>query len=633
VHVVGTAGHVDHGKSTLVQALTGIDPDRLREEKEREMTIDLGFAWLTLPGGEAVGVVDVPGHRDFIENMLAGVGGIDAALLVVAVDEGVKPQTREHLAILDLLGIDKGLVALTKADLSESAEWTDMVAEDVESLLEGSVLEGCAIVPVSARTGEGLDDLLTALEEALSQVPARRDRGRPRLPVDRVFSISGFGTVVTGTLSDGHLAKGDEVEILPKGLTARIRGVQTHKQALDEAVPGSRVALNLTGVRKADLKRGDVVASPGWLKPTKLADVQIRLLADAARPLRHNAEVKFFCGAAEQMARVRLLDRDRLAPGDSAWAQMRLSGPLALVRGDRFVIRVPSPPATVGGGVVVDPLPGRTHRRSSPEVLGRLETLARGTPAELLLQELQRLGPSTGRELVSAASDVDAGEELVEQLVQGGDIVPLDGGGRDAVDRLLATREWWSTVAAALGRVLSDYHEEQPLRAGLNKEALRSRLALGPRVFGGVMARAVAESLVLDEGAVVRQPSHAVRLSQAQQKAVMGLLSAFEKQPYATPSVKESTAAVGPEVLEVLIARGDLVQVSDEVLFLAKAYEEMVAGIRERIQREGSISLAQLRDMFGTSRKYAQALLEHLDSEGITRREGDVRVLPQSLTK
>ena len=273
MHVVGTAGHVDHGKSTLVHALTGIDPDRLREEKEREMTIDLGFAWLTLPGGGAVGVVDVPGHRDFIENMLAGVGGIDAALLVVAADEGPKPQTLEHLAILDLLAVDKGVVALAKVDLSESDEWTALVAEEVSSLLAGTGLEGAPIVPVSARTGRGLEDLLAALETVLSKVESRPDKGRPRLPVDRVFSISGFGTVVTGTLIDGCFSKGQEVEIVPRGLKGRIRGIQTHKETLDTASPGSRVALNLAGVSKADVARGDVVASPGWLKPTILADV------------------------------------------------------------------------------------------------------------------------------------------------------------------------------------------------------------------------------------------------------------------------------------------------------------------------------------------------------------------------
>ncbi len=633
MHVVGTAGHVDHGKSTLVHALSGIDPDRLREEKEREMTIDLGFAWLTLPGGGSVGVVDVPGHRDFIENMLAGVGGIDAALLVVAADEGVKPQTREHLAILDLLGVDKGVVALTKVDLSESEEWTDLVAEEVGKVLEGTGLQGAPIVPVSARTGQGLDDLIAALELALAEVGERPDKGRPRLPVDRVFSISGFGTVVTGTLEGGSFTKGQEVEILPPGRRARIRGVQTHKETVDRAVPGSRVALNLSGVAKSDLKRGDVVASPGWLQPTVLADVRLRHLADAARPLRHNARVKFFWGATEQMASVRLLDRDALVPGDSSWAQLKLDQPVPLVRGDRFVIRIPSPPATVGGGVVVDPMPGRTHRRSRPDVLARLETLARGTPDEMLVGQLERLGPSTAATLLSAVPQVEAGDELVSRLVDSGDLVALgsDGyAGQMEHGMLLATSAWWSTVAGKLRDKLASYHDEYPLRAGISREALRSGLGLEPKVFGGVVGRAAAEGMVVDEGATIRLASHEVRLSEVQEEAVGALLAAFATSPYLTPSAKESRAAVGPEVLDILIGRGDLVQVSDEVLFLADTYGEIVARVRDVIEREGSTTLAQVRDMLGTSRKYAQALLEHLDSQGITRREGDVRVLGPS---
>jgi len=400
MRVIGTAGHVDHGKSALVKALTGIDPDRLKEEKEREMTIDLGFAWLTLPSGEQVGIVDVPGHKDFIKNMLAGVGGIDAALFVVAADEGVMPQTREHLAILDLLNVRGGVVALTKVDLAEDEEWLELVTADLEDTLRGSCLEDAPIVRVSARTGEGLDTLVQELDRFLSTIEPRRDLGRPRLPVDRVFTIAGFGTVVTGTLMDGSLHLGQEVEILPQGLKARIRGLQTHKRKIETAVPGSRVAINLSGVSKDQLKRGDVVASPGWLKPTTLVDVQVRYLADAPRPLRHNQEVDFFCGAAEVPARVRLLGRDTLPPGETGWAQLRLQEPVALVRGDRYIIRLLSPSITIGGGIVVDPHPRRRHRRFRPEVIARLETLAHGTPEDILLQSLETQQPCSVQDLL-----------------------------------------------------------------------------------------------------------------------------------------------------------------------------------------------------------------------------------------
>jgi len=653
MHVIGTAGHVDHGKSTLVEALTGIDPDRLREEKEREMTIDLGFAWLTLPSGESLGIVDVPGHRDFIENMLAGVGGIDAALFVVAADEGVMPQTREHLAILDLLGVSTGVVALTKVDLAESEEWVELVAADVSETLEGTVLEGAPIIPVSARTGQGLDQLLAALQEVLARVEPRPDRGRPRLPIDRVFTISGFGTVVTGTLTDGCFEMGQEVEVLPRGLKARVRGLQTHKQKVERTVPGSRVAINLSGVSKADLKRGDVVTTPGWLRPTVLVDVQLHYLPDtlrpgsgqAQRPLRHNAQLKFFSGAAETMARVRLLGQDTLPPGQSGWAQLRLQEPVALVKGDRFIVRIPSPPATVGGGIVVDPHPGRRHRRFRPEVIARLETLAQGSPAEILLQVLERRGPTSARDLLFASGLGEAAPEALAQLLNERQAVilgpqatvqqPATGDEYPASsiqqltssNRLLATRVWWSDLTDRISRQLSAYHQKFPLQAGMPREALRSGLRLEAQVFNALMARAAAEGLIADEGIVVRLPSHTVRFNPEQQQRVDALLARFRRQPYTTPSVKESIAAVGEDVLSVLIARGDLVQVSPEVLFLPETYAEMVARIRAHIEQEGSITLAQARDMFVTSRKYAQALLEHLDEVGVTKRVGDERVL------
>ncbi len=320
---IGTAGHVDHGKSTLVKALTGIDPDRLAEEKERGMTIDLGFAWLKLPGGREVSIVDVPGHESFIKNMLAGVGGIDAALLVVAADEGVMPQTREHLAILDLLHVQRGVVALTKTDLVDE-EWLELVREEVMDLLKPTTLAGSALLPVSAQTGQGLPELLNALEYLLNEAEERQNIGRPRLPVDRVFTLTGFGTIVTGTLLDGNFNVGEEVELLPQGIKTRIRSLQTHKQQVEVAHPGNRVAMNLPNVQRTELQRGDVVAVLGQMRTTMLFDARIQLLASAARPLAHNTQVDFYCGSQEISARVRLLDCEELQPGKSAWVQLRL---------------------------------------------------------------------------------------------------------------------------------------------------------------------------------------------------------------------------------------------------------------------------------------------------------------------
>ncbi|NTV36771.1 MAG: selenocysteine-specific translation elongation factor, partial [Anaerolineaceae bacterium] len=369
MHVVGTAGHVDHGKSTLVAALTGIHPDRLKEEQQREMTIDLGFAWLPLPNSETVGIVDVPGHRDFIENMLAGVGGIDAAIFVIAADEGVMPQTREHLAILDLLQIPAGVIALTKIDLVDDPDWLDLVELDIRQVLNGTVLQDSPLVRVSARTGVGLDELKSALQVIVTASPPRPDLSRPRLPVDRVFSMTGFGTVVTGTLQDGIFRTGDEVEILPAGIHGRIRGLQTHKRKEQTAHPGSRTAINLSGVEMDQVRRGDVISLPGKYKPTQRMDVHFRMLRDASRALLHSTRVKLFLGAAEVPARVRILGYEFIKPGEEGFIQLEMESAVVAVRGDHFIIRWPSPGETIGGGEVVDPYPARRHKRFDATVI------------------------------------------------------------------------------------------------------------------------------------------------------------------------------------------------------------------------------------------------------------------------
>ncbi len=625
MHVIGTAGHVDHGKSTLVEALTGIDPDRLREEKEREMTIDLGFAWLTLPNGESVGIVDVPGHRDFIENMLAGVGGIDAALFVVAVDEGVMPQTREHLAILDLLGIPGGVIALTKTDLVDDPEWLELVRLDVEEVVAGTVLDGAPIVPVSARTGDGLDELMMALTGCLANRPPRPDKGRPRLPIDRVFTISGFGTVVTGTLADGALTVGQEVEILPAGLRARIRGLQTHKQKIERAVPGSRVAVNLSGVERRQLARGDLLTIPGWLHPTVLTDVRFRHLADTGRPLKHNAGVKLFVGAAEVLARVRVLGAEALEPGEEGWLQLQLERPLPLVKGDRFILRYPSPGMTIGGGEVIDPAPGRKWRRFRPEVIRRLELLSRGSPQELLIHVLDSVGFPQTRDQLAGRTGLSESEldEAIRLASESGEVFAL-GDGRESA---LCSLAGWDALKGRIVRELRAFHESEPLRMGMPREALRSRLKLTPRVFADVIERGATEGAFVDDGTVIRLPGHAVRFTEAQARAVERLMAEFAARPYTPPSYKESAEIVGEDVLKALIERGDLVQVAPDVLLSAEVYREMTDAVRRHIADNGSITAAELRDMFETTRKYAIGLLEHLDAIGVTRRVGDERVL------
>jgi selenocysteine-specific elongation factor len=637
VHVIGTAGHVDHGKSTLVEALTGIDPDRLKEEKEREMTIDLGFAWLTLPSGERVGIVDVPGHKDFIKNMLAGIGGIDAALFVVAADEGVMPQTREHLDILDLLHVPGGVVALTKVDMAEDEDWIDLVEADLLEVLEGTVLAGAPVVRCSARTGEGIEELAAALDRYLSASAPRRDVGRPRLPVDRVFSIPGFGTVVTGTLSDGTLTTGQEVEIQPSDLKARIRGLQTHKEKIEEAVPGSRVAINLTGVSTDDVRRGDVVTTPGWLRPTTLVDCRLRYLADAPIPLKHNATVDFFSGAAETPARIRLLDAEMLAPGQDGWVQIRLAHPVPLVKGDRFIIRQPSPSVTIGGGLVVNPFPGRRHRRFGPEVVDRLETQLHGSPEEILLQDLEHRQPREVRDLLGRSSlGRQQARQALRTLVDEGQVLVFPPPGAASPElpptSSLLSRSGWGALRERLEALLAGYHRQFPLRAGMPREEVKSRLgrhlpALSPRLFNDLLERAGGEGWLHETGGMVHLASHRVTFSPRQQQAIDYLLYTFRQEPYTTPSVAQCEEQVGGDVLNALVEQGRLVKLNEDVLFLAETYQQMTDRVVAYLRENGTITVAQVRDMFDTSRKYALALLGYLDEQRITRRVGDERVL------
>ncbi len=620
-YVIGTAGHVDHGKSTLVEALTGIDPDRLAEEKAREMTIDLGFAWLTLPGGESVGVVDVPGHRDFIENMLAGIGGIDLALFIVAADEGVMPQTREHLAILDLLEVPAGVVALTKVDLIDDPEWIDLVTLELQEVLSTTVLADAPIIPVSARTGEGLEELLGVLDSLLAAQLPRPDRGKPRLPVDRVFTISGFGTVVTGTLIDGSFRVGDEVEIVPSGRQARIRGLQSHKESVPVAQPGSRVAINLVGIDKEEIQRGEVIAAPGLLHATTLVDVYFRHLPDTGRPLKHNAEVKFFTGASESLAHVRLLGDAELAPGATGWLQLRLEEPVALDRRDRFILRYPSPPRTIGGGFVLDPHPRHRWRRFKPDVLERLETLAAGTPDEILLQTLEAqiaLRPDEATSLAGLGSDEAA--SALQTLESSGDILQLPG-------NWVMARSAWERLADQITRELEAYHSNYRLRMGMSREELRSRIGVDGKLFNTLLNLAVDDERVIDEGKILHLPEHTVQFSAQEQTAISRLMAQIQADPINTPSVKETIEMVGDAVLQALLEQGELVQVSGDVLFDAATYHHLIAQVETYINQQGAITVAQARDLFGTSRKYVLALLEHLDSIGVTRRDGDQRLL------
>ena len=627
MRVIGTAGHVDHGKSTLIAALTGVHPDRLKEEREREMTIDLGFGWLVLPNGEEIGIVDVPGHRDFIENMLAGIGGIDAALLVIAADEGVMPQTREHLAILDLLQIPAGLIALTKTDLAPDPDWLELLEADVRAAVRGTVLADAPIVRVSAKTKTGLDALAASLQSLLSEKPSRPDLNRPRLPIDRVFSMPGFGAVVTGTLTDGALALGDEVEILPSEQKGRVRGLQTHKKKEDRAAPGSRTAVNISGIAAEKIQRGEVVVRPNQYQPTRRVDARLRLLKDASAPLKHGAEVKVFLGAAETIAAVRVLGADELAPASEGWAQLELRDPLVAVRGDRLILRRPSPTETIGGGVIADPHPKGRHKRFDEATLNSLESLARGSPADVLLEAALALSPASAKEVMARSGlESEAAVSAMNELLANGTLVNLDGG-EWRTDSLLMPASRWDALQDKTLQIVGEYHKSFPLRKGIPREELKSKLKLAPRVFNAGLALIANRKVVDENGAFVALPAHAVRLDAAQQVKVKALMRRFEADPSAPPSVKESQAEVGEEVYNALIEMGELTAVSQEVVFRSKDYAAMTEKVKSSIAQNGQTTLAEVRDLLGTTRKYAQALLEHLDAVGVTVRDGDARRL------
>ena len=611
---------MDHGKSTLVKALTNIDPDRLPEEKEREMTVDLGFAWMNLPSGREVSIVDVPGHERFIKNMVAGVGAIDLAMLIVAADESVMPQTREHLAILDILQIRRGLVVVTKTDLVDE-ELVELVKAEVEDVLEGTSFEGCPMVAVSAHTGAGLDELRATLDEVLDDTEVRRDLGRPRLPIDRCFSISGFGTVVTGTLIDGSLAVGQEVELSGSGRRGRIRGLQSHQSRVEEAQPGVRLAVNLSGLSRSDIERGQVLTPAGWLSTTQRLDARFRMVKNAPHSLRHNEGVTFHIFTSESPARVRLLDADRLMPGTEGWVQVLLTNPLPMVKGDFFVIR--SAEDTLGGGQVVDPNPRRRHRRFSPELVERLMTLDEGTGEDVLLSVADQWGPCDAT-VLSRRSNLPAEEvlERVKRLEDDGDVVVL-GDLATEQDAVVYSTHGWSVLKSKTALALQAYHNQFPLRRGAPAQEVRSRLDVPQPVFLRVIGRLSAEGFLVEDRTYLRLPGHQVSLTPQMEHQAADYVRSLEGDPYSPPTDQR----IDQELLTVLVDDGRVVKVNESIVFAASAYRDMSDKVVAHLQANESITVAEARNMFNTSRKYILPFLEYLDQQHITRRVGDDRVL------
>lgn len=627
MHVIGTAGHVDHGKSTLVKALTGIDPDRLREEKKRQMTIDLGFAWYESPSLGPIGIVDVPGHRDFISNMLAGVGGIEAVLLVIAADEGIMPQTREHLSIINLLQIPRGVVALTKVDMVSDPDWIDLVESDIQKTLATIVLAKSPIIRVSSLTGEGLDRLRQEIDLMLTQSGVQPDRKKPRLPVDRVFSIQGYGTVVTGTLIGGCLDTDEEIIVLPSEKSGRIRGLQTHKKNETRATPGSRTAINLVGIDVNEISRGDVVTRPGVLQSTTLIDASIEILADSPVGIKHNQTVKIYAHTAECAGRVRVMQTTGLAAGETGYVQIEFENKMVLDKGDRFILRRMSPALTIGGGLVLDAHPAKFYKLHDPYALERFRAISSDSVQDRLYSRIFD-SPFVTRKDLADALDKESGDALtqdLQSLVDQRKIVIL--GDIETDETMLLTTVEWERLTRQVTELIRAFHERYPLLPGMKLDELRARLKIQPGVFTNCLGEWKRSDFVKENNGILSLKSFRVKLSANQEKRYTSYFEQVKENPYNPPSVKIAREILGPDLYQSLLEQNVMVQLNAEVVFRGDEYEEMLKFVVSECARGNLLTLAEFRDHFSTSRKYSQAFLEYLDRKGMTVREGEGRRL------
>jgi len=622
--IIGTAGHVDHGKTALIGALTGVETDRLKEEKARGISIDLGFAPFRLPDGTIAGVVDVPGHEKFINNMLAGIGGIDLVLLVVDVNEGVMPQTREHLQILKLLDIPRGIVVLTKCDLADQ-DLIDLVEEDLREETAGTFLAAAPFCRVSAITGDGIQELVKTIQQEIDALPVKDSNGPMRLPVDRHFSVTGFGTVITGTLLSGTVKLGDSVEVLPAERIVRVREIQVHGKKVEQACAGQRVALNLVGLDREDVPRGSVVGTPGVFEQTSRFDARLTLLEDAPRPLRFRDPVHVCLGTSRVVGLVALLDRDKLQPGESVLVQVHLERPLVAHRLDRFIIRSYSPVTTIGGGMVVDPQPLK-HKRFRDEVLQALQELESGEKS-FLLQKLASAGCARVKELALASG---LSQERIRDHLEK---LQTDG----QVDRL--AEQWLPVESLNLWRsrlleTVDRFHAEQPLQTGIPRATLKGALPklLSPKSFDALLGLEVASAGLELHGDCVARPGFQKRIDPAQAQLLEQLAAAYRSAGTQAKNRREMLGGLGiaesaaEPLLRHLFDEGTLVKLNEETFFHRDVYQLALTALIQHFSDNETLSLAEFRDLIGSSRKQVQALLEHWDKLKYTLRRDEVRV-------
>ncbi|MCD4804444.1 MAG: selenocysteine-specific translation elongation factor [Desulfobacterales bacterium] len=628
--ILGTAGHIDHGKTALIKALTGIDTDRLKEEKLRGITIELGFASIDLPSGQHLGIVDVPGHEKFIKNMVAGATGIDILAMIIAADEGVMPQTREHMEICTLLEIKQGLVVLTKTDLVDE-EWLELVIEDVNEFTRGTFLEGKPVMPVSSVTGQGIPEFIKVLDELSAMTPSRSVKSLFRLPVDRVFSMKGFGTVITGTLISGHVKTGDTVMIYPSGITSKVRGIQVHNESVSIAEAGMRTAVNFQGLEKASVQRGEVVSSPGALKPSYMLDVSIHFLESNKKPVKNRTLIRFHTGTSEILGHVVLLDKDEIIPGETTVAQIRLDSPVAIVKDDKFVIRSYSPVRTIGGGQILNPLPQK-HKRFKKSISEGLKTLITQPPEEIIAYHVDNSGYKgisfSDLKIMTNMPEKQL-DNALQKLMSIKTVICID-----RENRIYIHKNCFENLNKKISFFLENYHRTNPLKAGMPKEELKSKLpSAGLKLFNLMLDMMIKNKEVVSEGETVRLSSHTVSLGGDQAEVKEKILTTYLKSGLCPPYFKDLSKTLdidakrAKDVLMLLIEEGLIIKTKEELYFHVEVVNNLKKKLVDFLLKHGEITTPQFKEMTGTTRKYLIPLIEYFDSKNVTIRIGDIRRL------
>lgn len=629
--ILGTAGHIDHGKTSLIKAITGINTDRLKEEQERGITIELGFASLTLPSGQHIGIVDVPGHEKFVKNMVAGASGIDIVTMIIAADEGVMPQTREHLDICSLLGIQHGFVVMTKIDMVDE-EWLELVKEDIAEFVQDTFLENQPIVPVSSTTGEGIPELINILDEAVTQVPERPPSSLFRLPVDRVFTMKGFGTVITGSLISGSIRTGDTIMIYPSGITSKIRGIQFHNNAVEEAHAGMRTAINFQGLDKASVNRGDILAKPKTLTPSFMVDVRFTYLKDNQKPIKNRTRVRLHTGTSEILGILILLDRDELLPGDTTVAQLRIETPVSLVRDDRFVIRSYSPIRTIGGGYILNPIPDK-HKRFNQTIVDGLNKIADDSPEHIITYHVAQYGTRgvSFSDLKLMTNQPDKSIEKIVQNLLSQKILILT----DKENQIFIHQDTFEGIKNSILKHLKDFHIANPLKPGMSKEELKSKFPLlqGSKIFNQALDRMVKNKRVTATEDIVHLSDHKVSLGMDQAKARETIINLYRKGGLTPPYFREISKKLdmdpqnATDVLMHIVEEGTIIKTKDDLYFDRTAVADLKTKLVDFLKTHGEISTPQFKDLTGVSRKYVIPLIEYFDTQNVTIRIGDIRKL------